>query len=317
MPETRAGDANVGGMFVYISIEVKIVLPIGSLILRGLGGSFVKIQSGGGGQNGTRSTEMPMKCGFLPWLALDNRPCFRKDRHMAETDFDVMQLAKFLQLSPQRVEKLAERDKLPGRKIGGAWRFSRAEIHHWMEERMGSLSESELVEMEGTLDREASIPDMPQSVTELLSIDAMAVPLAAKTKDRAITAMVDLAAGTGQLWDPAKMIDAVRSREQMHPTAMPGGVALLHPRRPLGGILGEPLLAYGRTVQGIPFGGGRNSLTDIFFLICSVDDTQHLRTLARLSRLIGDGEFLSVLREAPDAVATHQLIAEREASLEE
>lgn len=236
---------------------------------------------------------------------------------MAESDFDVPQLAKFLQLSPQQVEKLAEREKLPGRKIGGAWRFSRAEIHHWMEERMGILSESELVGMEDALEREATTPDLPQSVTELLSVDAIAAPLAAKTKDKAITAMVELAAGTGLLWDPAKMADAVRSREKMHPTAMPGGVALLHPRRPLGGILDEPFLALGKTVQGIPFGGGRNSLTDIFFLICSMDDTQHLRILARLSRLIGDGELLDELRDASDATAMHELIVAREASLEE
>jgi len=246
---------------------------------------------------------------------LDSGSSFRKDRHMVEADFDIPQLAKYLQLSPQQVEKLAERDKLPGRKIGGAWRFSRAEIHHWMEERMGSLTESELVEMEDALQRETATPEAPQSVSELLSMEAMAVPLAAKTKDRAITAMVDLAAATGLLWDPAKMADAVRTREKMHPTAMPGGVALLHPRRPLGGILGEPILAFGRTVQGIPFGGGRDSLTDIYFLICSTDDAQHLRTLARLSRLIGDGEFLTELRAATDAVATHQLIVEREAGL--
>ena len=80
-------------------------------------------------------------------------------------------------------------------------------------------------------------------------------------------------------------------------------MALLHPRRPLPQILAEPLLALGRTVQGIPFGGERGQLTDIFFLICSVDDSQHLRTLARLSRLISTESFLPALRSAADANA--------------
>jgi hypothetical protein len=40
-----------------------------------------------------------------------------------------------------------------------------------------------------------------------------------------------------------------------------------------------------------------------------------LRVLARLSRLIGDAELLAELREAPDAQAAHQAIAEREARL--
>ncbi len=235
---------------------------------------------------------------------------------MAEADYDTAQLAKYLQLSPQQVTKLAERDQLPGRKIGGQWRFSRAEIHHWMEERMGTLSETELAEVEEALEREVSSAE-GGSVAEMLSLEAMAVPLAAKTKDRAITAMVDLAMNTGLLWDPDKMVDAVRSREKMHPTALPGGIALLHPRRPLSNILGEPFLAFGRTVQGIPFGGGRNSLTDVFFLICSTDDSQHLRTLARISRLISDEELMVAIREAADAKETHRLIAEREASLGE
>ncbi|REJ69053.1 MAG: PTS sugar transporter subunit IIA [Planctomycetota bacterium] len=185
-----------------------------------------------------------------------------------------------------------------------------------MEERMGSLSDSELVEVEGVLQQGRDVEEPTETVVGLLPPEAMAVPLAAKTKDRVITAMVDLAAATGLLWDPAKMIDAVRSREKMHPTAMPGGVALLHPRRPLSGILGGPFLAYGRTVQQIPFASGRDSLTDIFFLLCSTDDTQHLRTLARLSRLIGDPEFLPALREAPDAVATRALIVQSEAQLD-
>jgi PTS system nitrogen regulatory IIA component len=66
----------------------------------------------------------------------------------------------------------------------------------------------------------------------------------------------------------------------------------------LGHLLAEPLLGLGRTTGGIPFGGERGQLTDVFFLICSVDDSQHLRTLARLSRLISTAGFLDALRLA-------------------
>ena len=80
-------------------------------------------------------------------------------------------------------------------------------------------------------------------------------------------------------------------------------------------ILGQAFLALGCSPGGIPFGGGRGSLTDIFFLICSVNDRGHLRTLARLSRVIGSPGFLDRLRQVPDAVAAHQLITESEAGL--
>jgi PTS system nitrogen regulatory IIA component len=97
------------------------------------------------------------------------------------------------------------------------------------------------------------------------------------------------------------MAEAVEARENLHPTALDDGVALLHPRRPLSQILAQPLLALGRTPAGIPFGSERGQLTDVFFLILSVDDSQHLRTLARLSRLIAAPGFLNELRASESA----------------
>jgi len=40
--------------------------------------------------------------------------------------------------TPDQVKKMAERNKLPGRRIGGQWRFSQPEIHQWFEERIGA-----------------------------------------------------------------------------------------------------------------------------------------------------------------------------------
>jgi PTS system nitrogen regulatory IIA component len=124
--------------------------------------------------------------------------------------------------------------------------------------------------------------------------------------------MTELDARTHLLWEPEKMADAVRAREEMHSTALDNGVALLHPRRPMPAVLAEAVLALGITPGGIPFGSG-GSMTDIFFLICSTSDHEHLRILARLSRVINDQEFLAAMRAANDAAALHELVLEREA----
>ncbi len=235
---------------------------------------------------------------------------------MPHEDFDIDTLAAFLHLLPSRVTRLADRGKLPGRKVAGKWRFSRIEIHHWMEERLGLLEEEKLAHVEGVLERSAKAAgDQPISVTELLPLEAIAAPLDARTRHSVIASMVQLAAGTGLLWDPGKMEEAIRAREQMQPTALDNGVALLHPRRPMAGILAEAFLALGRTQQGIPFGGSRGTSTDIFILICSTDDRTHLRILARISRLISDGSLLTAIRQAPDALAVREAIVEREAEL--
>lgn len=235
---------------------------------------------------------------------------------MADDDFNIESLAAYLHLDPAQVVRLVERGKIPARRVAGQWRFSQAEIHHWLEERIGVSSEDELVQMEGALDRAAGAAgEETVSLAELMPLEAIEIPLAARTRGSVITRLVDVAARTGWLWDTAKMAEAVRAREDLMPTALEGGMALLHPRRPLASILAQPLVALGRTDSGIPFGGPRGALTDVFFLILSTDDRGHLRVLARLSRLLTTPSFLDDLRAAPDAQAVRRLVIDGEAAL--
>jgi PTS system nitrogen regulatory IIA component len=234
---------------------------------------------------------------------------------MPYSDFDVPMLSQYLHLTPQQVIKLAERGHLPGRKIAGEWKFSRPDIHQWLENRIGLSDEEELVEVESVLQKSAPLDNEQEiRISELLPVEAIAVPLFARTKTSVIESMVELAAGTGWLWDTKAMAQAVRSREEMHPTALENGVALMHPRRPMPKILAQPFLALGCTVTGIPFGKDC-PLTDVFFLICSTDDRGHLHTLARLSRLLTQSGLLNALHQVQDAKTAHQLIVEAEVGL--
>jgi nitrogen PTS system EIIA component len=235
---------------------------------------------------------------------------------MPYSDFDVESLSRYLHLAPQQVVKLAERGQLPGRKISGQWKFSKPDIHHWFENRIGLSDEEELVRVESVLQQSAPLEnDREISIAALLPLEAIAVPLHARTRSAVINAMVELAASTNWLWGPKAMAEAVRSREDMHPTALENGVALMHPRRPMPNILAQPFLALGCTVSGIPFGSDR-PLTDIFFLICSTDDRGHLHTLARLSRLLTIPGLLNELRQAQDPATARQFIVEAEEKLQ-
>jgi PTS system nitrogen regulatory IIA component len=219
---------------------------------------------------------------------------------MPDDDFDIPRLAAYLHLDAAQVARLADRGKLPGRKVQGQWRFSPAEVHHWLEHRIGLSDDDALQQMETFLRPAVGHHAAAPSIGEQLPLEAIELPLPARTRDSVIRSMVELAACTGLLWDPKKMAEAVRAREDMHPTALEIGVAMLHPRRPMPSILGQAFLAFGRTDHGIPFAGSSGLLTDLFFLICSTDDRGHLQTLARLSRLLADPELLAALREAPD-----------------
>ncbi|PHS01118.1 MAG: PTS fructose transporter subunit IIA [Blastopirellula sp.] len=232
---------------------------------------------------------------------------------MPQQDFDLADLAAYLHLTPQQVEKLASRDKIPGRKVSGRWRFSQADVHHWLEDRIGVSNTDELERVEGNLDRHTKQESV--SIKDMLAVDLIRIPLSGRSPKKIVTEICNVAADTGRLWDVNKMVDAVLSRESMHSTALDNGVALLHPRRPLPSILSEGFLALGRSHSGIPFGGSRGILTDIFFLICSFDDRTHLRTLARLSRVISDPEITRAIRESQDADEIYQLIVDKEEEL--
>ena len=234
---------------------------------------------------------------------------------MSSGDFSVESLARYLHLAPQRIVKLAERGQLPGRKVGGQWRFARPDIHHWLERRIGASDESELLEVEAVLQKsgppEASL-EVP--IAAILPIEAVAVPLCARTRNSVIDSMVELAARTGWLWNAKEMAEAVKAREDMHSTALENGVALLHPRRPMAKILAQPFLALGCTSSGIPFGSDV-PLTDVFFLICSTEDRGHLQVLARLSRILTSPGLLNALHQAETPAEAHQAIVEAEERL--
>jgi PTS system nitrogen regulatory IIA component len=236
---------------------------------------------------------------------------------VTDEDLDLEALAEYLHLDPAQVSRLVERGNLPGRRVSGQWRFSRPEVTFWLERRIGaSDDDAELAQVEDAMQRggDPRVDDL-LPVSQLLPVEAMAVPLLARTRISVISSMVELAGSTGWLWDVPRMEEAVRAREDLFPTALDNGVAMMHPRRPLPSIVGQPFIAFGRTERGLPFGASGGGLTDLFFLLCSVNDRGHLHALARLSRLIGDADFLAQLRGVPDARTAHEVLQAREKAL--
>src|SRR6478672_4114645 len=100
-----------------------------------------------------------------------------------QDDFDIERLAAYLHMMPAAVLKLAERGKLPGRRIAGEWRFSAAEIHHWLEDRIGLSDDEALVQVEGALERASTELDVEQiSISQLLHPESIEIPLEARTR---------------------------------------------------------------------------------------------------------------------------------------
>jgi len=223
---------------------------------------------------------------------------------------DVEQLAAYLRRDAREVGKLASRGRLPGHKVGGEWRFARAEINHWLESQIHGYTDEQLTALESGHGRDGEEP----LIANLLAPACVAVPLAASTKASVIKELVKAAEESWEVYDPDAILEAVRLREEMVSTALPSGVAFPHPRRPLSAALGKSVIAFGRTASGVPFGDPNGGLTDCFFLIACRDDQTHLRVLARLTRLLLRDGFLNELRAADTPAEAYETIvaAERE-----
>src|SRR5213083_722823 len=98
---------------------------------------------------------------------------------MGSDMMNLEQLATYLQRDLREVSKLASRGYLPAHKVGGQWRFARAEINHWIETQMHAYTEQELEALESH-----GVPTTEQEplVTSLLSEASIAVPLPATTR---------------------------------------------------------------------------------------------------------------------------------------
>ena len=225
---------------------------------------------------------------------------------------DMEQLAAYLHRDIREVGKLASRGHLPGHRVGGEWRFAKAEINQWIEKHLHAYDEKQLTALE-TAGRRGG--DREPLLSELLAEASIAVPLVAKTKSSVLHELVSLAEQSWQVYDVAAILEAVRQREDRGSTALPSGVAIPHPHRPLPAALGESVIAYARTASGIPFGADLGGLTDVFFLVCCRDDRTHLRVLARLTRLLMRPGFLDDLRGADTPAESWEKIAAAEQEL--
>lgn len=216
------------------------------------------------------------------------------------------ELAAELGRDRRELEKAVQRGRIPGRKLGGHWHFDPAEITQWLEQEIRGYTDEQLQIVEGAQHSEEVQADLP--VASLLKPECVEVPLEARTKRSVIEGLLEVAGRSWQIWEPAALLQAILAREDVLSTGFENGVAIPHPRTPLASAQGESLVAFGRTLSGIPFGAPRRSLSDLFFLVLCRDSRTHLLVLARLGRMLQLPDFIDELRAAPDSKSTYEFL---------
>lgn len=114
--------------------------------------------------------------------------------------------------------------------------------------------------------------------------------------------------------DAQKLVDVLWERERLGSTAIGDGIAIPHGKLPgIKGVIG----AFGRHARGVDFDSLDGSPTHLFFLLVAPEDSvgQHLKALARVSRLLKDRTFRDRLIAAGDRAELFRLIREEDEKL--
>jgi PTS system nitrogen regulatory IIA component len=234
---------------------------------------------------------------------------------MPHSTLDIKEVARLLGLDARDAARMAQRGQIPCRKVGGDFLFNRAEIIEWLQQRVGDMAHEHLIDVDQAMGQHRDTAEHEPVLAELLHRAGVTPALQARTKGSVLRALVDLADATGLLWDAEGLLAAVEEREDLCATALEGGIAIPHPRRPLPYSAAQPLLVVARTTSGIPFGAPDGRLTDLFFFTCSQDDRHHLHVLARLCRIVRDDSVVTRLRAAQTAEEMIDAIRQAESVL--
>ncbi|MCH7720770.1 MAG: PTS sugar transporter subunit IIA [Planctomycetes bacterium] len=219
--------------------------------------------------------------------------------------------ARYVGMDARDVRRQADRGLLPGKKIGGQWRFNRARVTEWLQQEMSALDEGRLRTLERAMGGRSPGEADELVLTNFMGVEGIDLTCQARTKDSVLRELVKLAERTGLLYHADDLLAAVVQREEMCSTALAQGVAIPHPRQVLPFVSAEPMVCLARLARGIGFGAPDGGLTDIFFLICCHEDQHHLQILARLVRVLG-GESIEELRAVEQAGDALQLLIARE-----
>ncbi len=148
-------------------------------------------------------------------------------------------------------------------------------------------------------------------IIDILSPDSVVVKPDIQTKKEILKALADMAARKTGV-NERVIADALTERERLGTTGIGRGVALPHTRL---SNLKKIYCAFVKTAP-VDFESVDNKPVDLAFLLLVPEDAgaDHLKALARLSRLLRDDAIAAQMRETDDPKALYRLIEENDAA---
>jgi nitrogen PTS system EIIA component len=147
-------------------------------------------------------------------------------------------------------------------------------------------------------------------ITDFLNVQTVIPRLASREKNAVLQEMADWLAAHSLL-DKKRVLEVLLERERISTTAIGEGVAIPHGKLPgVERVLG----VFGRSLEGVDFASLDGRPTNLFFVLIAPENAaaDHLKALARISRLLKDEAFRRRLMEGKTSQEIFQAIAEED-----
>jgi PTS system nitrogen regulatory IIA component len=145
-------------------------------------------------------------------------------------------------------------------------------------------------------------------ITDFLNRDRVIADLSGNEKSQVLKEMADQLADSQAGLDPAQVLRVLQDREKISTTAIGEGVAIPHGKLP---SVQQVSGLFARSLHGVDFASLDGEPTYLFFTLIAPQDAaaDHLKALARISRLLKDPDLRHRLLAAGTSQELYDIIA--------
>jgi PTS system nitrogen regulatory IIA component len=146
---------------------------------------------------------------------------------------------------------------------------------------------------------------------QILKINFINDKLLARDKNEALCELAKTITQGDLKIDASHIVDVLQQREKLGSTGIGEGVAIPHGKI---AALEELVVAFGRSKEGIAFDSMDGKPVHLFFLLLAPENSagQHLKVLAKISKMLKAGNFRKKLMDAKDKSDLYRIIIEQD-----
>ena len=146
---------------------------------------------------------------------------------------------------------------------------------------------------------------------QIFRMELINADLSSKTKTEALTELVNTINRSGFKLNSSSVIEILQQRESLGSTGIGDGVAIPHGKIP---ALDDLIVVFGRSTEGIAYDALDGKPVHLFFLLLAPENStgQHLKVLARISKMLKIADFRKMLFIAKSQSDLYKIITDQD-----